>query len=176
MSSIRNQHTQDTDIYINPASQEIYADFYNGMLGTDLTWEQIFEQTDRDINLQRVMNVMIYGKDTACHDWIPDRAIGPTDDALYESEAAYSDADLGRLAGLSAEEIGRMPVTERRARLMSSRKAALTELIQAYYGERGWTETAFPDLPFSRNPASGNFSEKTPGQGFPIWQADVRDL
>ena len=53
---------KDTDIYINPASQEIYADFYNGMLGTNLTWEQIFEQTDRDINLQRVMNVMVYGE------------------------------------------------------------------------------------------------------------------
>ena len=26
------------------------------MLGTDLTWEEIFAQTDRDINLQRVMN------------------------------------------------------------------------------------------------------------------------
>ena len=25
------------DIYINPASQEIYADFYNGVLGTDLS-------------------------------------------------------------------------------------------------------------------------------------------
>ena len=51
-------------MFINPASQEIYADFYNGMLGTDLTWEQIFAQTDRDINLQRVMNVMVYGEKT----------------------------------------------------------------------------------------------------------------
>ena len=48
-----------------------------------MTWEQIFEQTDRDINLQRVMNVMIYGKTTGEHDWIPERAIGPTDDHLY---------------------------------------------------------------------------------------------
>jgi aldehyde:ferredoxin oxidoreductase len=114
------------------------------MLGTSLTWEQIFERTDRDINLQRVMNAVIFGEQTGVYDWIPDRAIGPTDDALYQSEAAYSDADLGRLAGLSPEEIGRMPVTERRTRLMSSRKAALTELIQAYYAERGWTENGIP--------------------------------
>jgi len=53
---------KNTDIYINPASQEIYADFYNGMLGTNMTWEKIFEQTDRDINLQRVMNMMAYEK------------------------------------------------------------------------------------------------------------------
>ena len=68
MSSIRNRHKRITgDIYINPASQEIYADFYNGMLGTDLTWEEIFAQTDRDINLQRVMNVMRYGDGTGLH-------------------------------------------------------------------------------------------------------------
>jgi len=138
-----SQHTQ-ADKHINPASQEIYADFFNAMLGTSLTWEQIFERTDRDINLQRVMNAVIFGEQTGMYDWIPDRAIGPTDDALYESEAAYSDADLGRLAVLTPEEIGRMPVTERRARLMSGRKAALTELIQAYYGERGWTERGIP--------------------------------
>ena len=86
------------DIYINPASQEIYADFYNGVLGTDLQWEEIFAQTDRDINLQRVLNVLHYGRETGCHDWIPDRAIGPTDDPLYEAEAEYNDRDLaGRL-------------------------------------------------------------------------------
>jgi aldehyde:ferredoxin oxidoreductase len=132
------------DKYINPASQEIYADFINAMLGTDLTWEQIFERTDRDINLQRVMNAVIFGAQTGAYDWIPDRAIGPTDDALYESEAAYSDADLGRLAGLPLEEIKRMPVAERRSRLMTERKAELTKLIQAYYAERGWTESGIP--------------------------------
>jgi len=72
---------KNTDIYINPASQEHYADFYNGMLGTGMTWQEIFEQTDRDINLQRVMNVMVYGTETAGHDRIPDRAVGPTEDA-----------------------------------------------------------------------------------------------
>ena len=55
-----SQHTQ-ADKHINPASQEIYADFFNAMLGTSLTWEQIFERTDRDINLQRVMNAVIFG-------------------------------------------------------------------------------------------------------------------
>ena len=92
---------KNTDIYINPASQEIYADFYNGVLGTDLTWEEIFAQTDRDINLQRVMNVMRYGNETGKHDWIPDRAIGPTDDLLYEAEKEYNDRELSKL--LAAE-------------------------------------------------------------------------
>ncbi len=60
--------TQNPDMHINPASQEIYADFFNGMLGTDMTWQEIFEKTDRDINLQRVMNAMLYGRETGTHD------------------------------------------------------------------------------------------------------------
>ena len=58
-----------------------------------MTWEQIFEQTDRDINLQRVMNVLPYGKNRRT-DWIPDRAIGPTDDEIYDAESEYNDNEL----------------------------------------------------------------------------------
>jgi len=134
----------DTDKYINPASQEIYADFYNGILGTDLTWEQIFAQTDRDINLQRVMNVMIFGEDTGKQDWIPERAIGPIDDALYEAEREYHDGELCRTLGKSPEEIRNLPTAEKRELLMKHRKEQLRELIQAYYRERGWTSSGIP--------------------------------
>ncbi len=92
-----SEKVKDTDKFINPASQELYADFYNGMLGTDLTWEQIFAQTDRDINLQRVMNVMVYGGETGKNDWIPERAIGPLDDELYDAEKEYNDGEIGRI-------------------------------------------------------------------------------
>ena len=100
-----SEKIKDTDKFINPASQEIYADFYNGMLGTDMTWEEIFAQTDRDINLQRVMNAMVYGEETGKQDWIPDRAIGPIDDALYDTEKEYHDREVARLPGKSPEEI-----------------------------------------------------------------------
>src|SRR6185369_12749185 len=98
----------NTDVHINPASQEIYADFYNGMLGTAMTWEEIFAQTDRDINLQRVMNVMRYGPETGSYDWIPERAIGPTDDRLYETEQEYHDRELAALTGKAPAEITTM--------------------------------------------------------------------
>ena len=135
-----------TDIYINPASQEIYADFYNGMLGTDLTWELIFEQTDRDINLQRVMNVMRYGKETGTHDWIPDRAIGPTDDLLYEAEKEYNDQELSTLLVKTLAEVQNMPTGEKRERLMNHRKEELRRLIEVYYEERGWNELGIPTV------------------------------
>lgn len=129
------------DIYINPASQDIYADFYNGMLGTDLNWEQIFARTDRDINLQRIMNVMKYGRDTASYDWIPDRAIGPTEDRLYDQEGAYHDAEVERVTGRS---VAGMSTAEKRHLLMENRKAELRRLIGVYYAERGWNSNGIP--------------------------------
>jgi aldehyde:ferredoxin oxidoreductase len=135
---------EGTDIYINPASQEIYAEFYNGVLGTDLTWEQIFAQTDRDINLQRVLNVLYYGQETGRHDWIPDRAIGPTDDALYEAEAEYNNRDLAARLGKAPEELEDLSTGRRRELLLELRKNELRKLIDVYYQERGWNPTGIP--------------------------------
>jgi aldehyde:ferredoxin oxidoreductase len=133
-----------TDIYINPASQEIYAEFYNGMLGTDLKWEEIFAQTDRDINLQRVLNVLHYGSETVQHDWIPDRAIGPTDDSLYEAEAEYNDRDLAERLGKAPEALSGVATREKRETLMAHRKKQLHRLIDTYYEERGWNACGIP--------------------------------
>ncbi len=134
------------DIHINPASQEIYADFFNAMLGTDMTWQEIFAQTDRDINLQRVMNVMRYGRDTSGFDWIPDRAIGPTDDALYLTEAVYNDGEVARILSLTAEEVAALETTKKRDELMAYRKQELRKLIEVYYTERGWNTSGVPYL------------------------------
>jgi len=135
-----------TDIYINPASQEIYADFYNAMLGKDMTWEQIFEQTDRDINLQRVMNFMNYGKETCQHDWIPERAIGPTDERLYEAEQEYHDQELAGILDKTPTEIQSMSTSEKLEILMTHRKEQLHNLIQIYYKERGWNPLGIPTV------------------------------
>ncbi len=135
---------KNTDIYINPASQELYADFYNGMLGTRMTWQQIFAQTDRDINLQRVMNVMVYGKETARQDRIPDRAVGPTDDRLYDAEKDYNDRELAGFLGKSVADVQDLPTSEKREMLMKRRKEQLQELIQVYYRARGWNSSGVP--------------------------------
>jgi len=139
-----SENTKSGDKYINPASQEIYAEFYNGMLGTNMTWEKIFEQTDRDINLQRVMNVMVYGKNTGEHDWIPDRAIGPTDDRLYEAEKAYHDEEVSRILEKPLSDVLTMEISEKRRILMEFRKEQLKKLIQIYYQERGWNPSGIP--------------------------------
>ena len=141
-----SEQVKNTDKYINPASQKIYADFYNGMLGTNLTWEKIFEQTDRDINLQRVMNAMVYGKNTGQHDWIPDRAIGPIDNKLYDAEKDYHDQELSRFLEKSPTEIQNMTTGEKRANLMNHKKEQLRQLIQAYYQERGWNTSGIPTI------------------------------
>ena len=136
----------DTDIYINPASQELYADFYNGMFGTALTWEKIFEQTDRDINLQRVMNVLSFGASTGERDWIPDRAIGPTEEALYKREADYHDRELSSVLKKPLGEVQMMDAAEKLEILMKHRKEELRKLIVFYYRQRGWTDTGIPKV------------------------------
>jgi aldehyde:ferredoxin oxidoreductase len=141
-----SEKVRDGDKYINPASQEIYAEFYNGMLGTEMTWEKIFEQTDRDINLQRVMNIMTYGKATGEHDWIPDRAIGPTDEQIYAAEMDYNDNELIRILEKSLSDISVMPINEKREILMNFRKEQLRKLIRIYYQERGWTDSGIPTI------------------------------
>ncbi len=137
---------KDTDIYINPASQDLYADFYNGMLGTTLTWEQIFEQTDRDINLQRVMNVLSFGASTGDRDWIPDRAIGPTENTLYDLEKDYNDKQLSLFLNKSADAIAMIETTKKREALMLHRKEELRKLIHIYYTQRGWTDKGIPKI------------------------------
>jgi aldehyde:ferredoxin oxidoreductase len=135
---------ENTDIYINPASQEIYAELYNGMLGTELTWEQIFEQTDRDINLQRVMNTLVFPRSPGDYDWLPDRAIGPTDDDLYLAEKDFNDQEVARFLGKPVEDIVQMGTAEKREILMSRRKEELRQLIDRYYQERGWPAKGIP--------------------------------
>ena len=136
--------TTEGDTHINPASQEIYADFFNAMLGTDMTWQEIFAQTDRDINLQRVMNVMHYGRETSRYDWIPDRAIGPTEDALYEQEADYNDGEVARILGIAVEDAAGLETARKRGVLMEFRKQELRKLIEVYYAERGWNANGVP--------------------------------
>jgi len=137
---------ENPDMHINPATQEIYAEFYNGVLGTNLTWQEIFEQTDRDINLQRVMNVMVYGSETGSMDWIPDRAIGATDDLLYENEQEINDQQLEKILARTPEELNRMTTAEKRESLMNFRKGELRELIAIYYRKRGWNEQGIPTV------------------------------
>ncbi len=132
------------DIHINPASQEIYADFINAMLGTEMTWQEIFARTDRDINLQRVMNVMRYGRSTPDYDRIPDRAVGPTSDLLYMDEADFNDGEVARILGISAGEIASLDTTRKREALMAYRKQELRKLIEVYYAERGWNVNGVP--------------------------------
>ncbi|WP_279384467.1 aldehyde ferredoxin oxidoreductase C-terminal domain-containing protein [Geotalea toluenoxydans] len=109
-----------------------------------MSWEEIFAQTDRDINLQRVMNVVRFGDKTRTCDWIPDRAIGPTDDALYELEGDYNDGEVAGILGVSGEEVAAMATSRKRVVLMDYRKQELQRLIDVYYAERGWNRAGIP--------------------------------
>ncbi len=51
------------------------------------------------------MNMMTFDKSTGEHDWIPDRAIGPTEDILYENEKDYNDGQLSTILNKPLDEV-----------------------------------------------------------------------
>jgi len=87
---------------------------------------------------------MVYGKETARQDRIPDRAVGPTDDRLYDAEKDYNDRELAKFLGKPLADAEGAPTAEKREMLMKRRKEQLRELIQVYYRARGWDSSGVP--------------------------------
>jgi aldehyde:ferredoxin oxidoreductase len=92
------------------------------------------------------MNIIVYDKATGEHDWIPDRAIGPTDDSLYEKENDYNDQQLSTILSKTLAEISKIKTAEKREILMKHRKEELRKLIGVYYAERGWSNNGIPKV------------------------------
>jgi len=79
-------------------------------------------------------------------DWIPERAIGPTDDLLYEAEHTENDHELCAALGLSMKELMRHSTAEKREMLMNHRKEQLRKLVTVYYEQRGWNGNGVPTV------------------------------
>jgi aldehyde:ferredoxin oxidoreductase len=92
------------------------------------------------------MNIMVYDKETGEHDWIPDRAIGPTEDSLYEKEKDYNDQQLSIILNKPLTEIFKIKTAEKREILMQHRKEELRKLIAVYYAQRGWSNKGIPKV------------------------------
>ncbi len=60
------------------------------------------------------MNVLSFGASTGERDWIPDRAIGPTEEALYKREADYHDRELSSVLKKPLGEVQMMDAAEKR--------------------------------------------------------------
>ena len=92
------------------------------------------------------MKMMAYEKKTGEHDWIPDRAIGPTDDVLYDKEKDYNDQQLSIFLNKPPIEIQKMQTAEKREILMGHKKEELKKLIGVYYAQRGWSAAGIPKV------------------------------
>jgi aldehyde:ferredoxin oxidoreductase len=87
---------------------------------------------------------MVYGTETALHDRIPDRAVGPTEDLLYDAEQEENDRELAGFLGKPLADVQGMTPAEKRELLMNRRKEQLMELVRTYYRVRGWTAFGVP--------------------------------
>jgi aldehyde:ferredoxin oxidoreductase len=75
---------------------------------------------------------------------VPERAIGPIDDDLYDAEKDYHDAEVSKISGKPLADIEKRHTKDKREILMNFRKEQLRELIQTYYRERGWNTNGVP--------------------------------
>jgi len=106
------------------------------------------------------MNMMAFGEKTGEQDRIPDRAIGPTEDALYEKEKDYNDGQVSSILNKSLNEIRKLPIFEKRKILMEHRRKELKKLIGVYYAQRGWTERGIPTVETIRRIGLWDFLEE----------------
>jgi aldehyde:ferredoxin oxidoreductase len=77
---------------------------------------------------------------------VPDRAIGPTNDGLYDAEKDFHDSEISKISGKIVEDVQNMSTGEKRELLMNFRREQLRKLIQAYYRERGWNADGIPKV------------------------------
>ena len=125
-----------------PAHVQNYVEIFSGVIGREVTKEDLITMSEGVYNFQRVFNIRLgYGRRE--HDAIPYRSQGPVTAEEYEAREEYYDKQLSDvleidLAGMSTEE--------KIAALRKHREEQYEKLKDAVYERRGWTNDAVPKL------------------------------
>jgi aldehyde:ferredoxin oxidoreductase len=135
------------DNFMQPEAHKIpghvrnYWKFFEGLTGIPVDENKMLEQSGRVYNLQRVL-CRLLGFGTREHDAIPYRAMGPVTTEEYESRADRYDKSLVE-AGIEFEGKG---TTEKMALLRTHREDQYSQLADAVYKRRGWTDDGVPKV------------------------------
>ena len=119
-----------------------YVEIFNGVLGVEVTADDLITMSERVYNFQRVFNLRL-GKGTREYDRIPYRAMGPVTKEEYESRQERYDRQLRELLGLDPEA---MTTEEKMAALRRYREERYEQLMDAVYERRGWTKDGIPTV------------------------------
>ncbi len=119
---------------------ENYIDLFNGVTGRNIDLDELVRQSARPYNLQRIFNLRC-GFGTREHDQPPYRALGPVTVEEYESRQDRYD---GQLTDKHGVDITGMSTEEKIAIMRARRYAEYSDLCDAVYKRRGWSNNAIP--------------------------------
>jgi len=120
-----------------------YAEIMSGILGREITPQDLMDQSERVYNWQRAMNVWM-GKGRRKDDIPPYRSMGPVTEMEYLSRKDRYDNQLKELVGISPEELSSMSIADRIRVLREHRYEEYNKLVDAVYYRRGWTPNGVP--------------------------------
>jgi aldehyde:ferredoxin oxidoreductase len=112
------------------------------MMGTQITVEDMLNQSARVYNFQRIFNIRM-GKGLRVHDKAPYRSMGPVGEEEYLSREERYDRQIKDEMSLDPTK---MTLEERRAAHRSWRCGRYEQLTDAVYKRRGWTPNGVPTL------------------------------
>ena len=121
---------------------ENYATLFSGVIGKQITPDDIIEMSERVYDFQRIFNLRM-GYGTRKHDSIPYRSVGPVTKEEYESRSERYDAQLRERVGWDPSD---KTTEEKMEALRKYREAEYEHLIDAVYLRRGWNKNGIPTL------------------------------
>ncbi|MDY6881304.1 MAG: aldehyde ferredoxin oxidoreductase C-terminal domain-containing protein [Thermodesulfobacteriota bacterium] len=138
---VRHPEASETD---NPAQNQptlaYYVAYFNAMVGSNKTLEDILNDSERLHLLQKMINIR-HGKGTRRNDQIPLRAMAPAFLDEYLGREAYYDEWLRqRGEGKGVPE----DLKARHEMLVKLRKEDFDHLCDAVYTEKGYSQDAIP--------------------------------
>ncbi|MDR0499590.1 MAG: hypothetical protein LBH03_07680 [Holophagales bacterium] len=123
-----------------PEHVENYLAMHGAMLGTNITVEDMLNQSARVYNFQRIFNIRM-GKGLRIHDKAPYRSMGPVSNEEYTSREERYDQQIIDEMGL---EPAKMTLEEKVAAHRAWRTDRYEKLTDAVYKRRGWTPNGVP--------------------------------
>lgn len=125
----------------NQPSLDLYVDYFNATTGSDKTFQDILDDSERLQLLQKMINLR-QNKGTRANDQIPLRAMAPAYYDEYESRADYYDEWLKEQTGENAW-LPEAP-EERHQMLINLRQEAYQKLCDTVYKAKGYSQNAVP--------------------------------
>jgi aldehyde:ferredoxin oxidoreductase len=126
-----------------PKHVEWYTEYFNGVIGTNFTQDDLIHMSERIYNFQRIFNIR-QGKGLRQHDAnIPYRSMGPVTKEEYESRVDRYDKQLKELIGV--DPTGKA-IEEKITLLRKFREDQYEKLQDAVYQRRGWTNNGCPTI------------------------------